>query len=406
MRRICLGLAVVLGCILVQRPAVAELYDDFEGEDGSPLDPARWTVTMQDFTVEQLGGEAAFRVTKGYSASYGQAMTPDTYDPDEGVIWSVELRNLGGDTPKIYPFIFESPAGTLHVYVRYGDSAFVVEDADGVSTALRNDDTDPYFRPSSNNTYSQYLTVGLDDTYITATLSATTDGVNYKDYTASVEHYLSDQADRKGALGMEVYGGEAGALKDVRFDNVIIQPIPEPPPFLDVYLDVKPGSWPNPVNLKSKGVLPVAICGTEAFDVESIDPTSVRLTRDGMPGIVIPIRWSIEDVGTPFDGEPGTEHPAGPDGIPDLVLKFDTEQVVVSLLGGALPGDEIELLILGNLAPDVGDIAVEGADGIIIVGGNKNYPPRRGCAPRCKTPTPRGICPRPLLFLSSASLRV
>ncbi len=374
MRRICLGLAVVLGCLLVQRPAVADtLYDDFEGV-GPALDPARWTVTMQDFTVEQLGGEAAFRVTKGYSASYGQAMTPDTYDPDEGVIWSVELRNLGGDTPQILPFIFESPAGTLHVYVRYGDFAFVVVDAGGVSTAL-SDGNDKTFKPSSTNQWPQILTVGLDETFITATVSGTVDGVTDTDYTVQVKHYLAP-VDRAGTLGMEVYGGEAGALKDVRFDNVIIQPIPEPPPFLDVYLDVKPGSWPNPVNLKSKGVLPVAICGTEAFDVESIDPTSVRLTRDGMPGIVIPIRWSIEDVGTPFVGEPGTEHPAGPDGIPDLVLKFDTEQVVVSLLGGALPGDEIELLILGNLAPDVGGIAVEGADGNNNAGGKKNYPQR------------------------------
>ena len=377
MRRICLGLAVVLGCLLVQRPAVAELYDDFEGV--GPLDDERWTVTTtSDFTVEQiksgypLNGEAAFWVTTGYSASFGQAMTPDTYDPDEGVTWSVELRNLGGDTPQILPFIFDSPAGTLYVYVRYGDSAFVVIDAGGVSKVLFNEELGASFTPSSSNNYTQCLTVGLDETFITATVSGTVDGVTDTDYTVQVKHYLAP-VDRAGTLGMEVYGGEAGALKDVRFDNVIIQPIPEPPPFLDVYLDVKPGSWPNPVNLKSKGVLPVAICGTEAFDVESIDPTSVRLTRDGMPDrTVIPIRWSIEDVGTPFVGESGTEHPAGPDGIPDLVLKFDTEQVVVSLLGGALPGDEIELLILGNLAPDVGGIVVKGADGIIIVGGKKN----------------------------------
>jgi hypothetical protein len=372
MRRICLGLAVVLGCILVQRPAVAQtLYDDFEGV--GPLDPARWTVTMQDFTVEQLDGSAAFRVTKGWSTSYGQAMTPDTYDPDEGVTWSVELQNLGGDTPQILPFIFESPAGTLHVYVRYGSSSsgspFVVKDANGTYTTLR-DETGAYFRPSSNNIYPQCLTVGLDETYITATVSATADGITYVDYTVQVEHFLAP-ADRAGTLGMKVYGGTVGALKDVRFDNVTIQTVPEPPPVLDVFLDIKPDSWPNPVNLKSKGVLPVAICGTETLDVATIDPTTVCLTRDGMPS-VSPIRWSIEDVGTPFDGESGEEHPAGPDGIPDLVLKFDTEQVVAALLGGAQPGDEIELLIQGNLASDVGGTAIEGADGIIIVGGKKN----------------------------------
>ncbi len=375
MRRICLGLALVLGCILVQRPAVADtLYDDFEGV--GPLDPNLWTVTMQDFAVEQLDGSAAFRVTKGYSASFGQAMTPDTYNPDEGVTWSVELRNVGGDTPQILPFIFESPAGTLHVHVRYGASGtgspFVVKDANGTYTTLR-DETGAYFRPSSSNTYTQCLTVGLDETYITATVSGTADGVTYTDYTAQVEHHLAAApADRTGTLGMKVFDGTVAVSKDVRFDNVTIQTVPEPPPVLDVCFDVKPDSWPNPLNLKSNGVLPVAICGTETFDVATIDPTSVFLTRDGMPDTVVPVRWSIEDVGTPFVGEPGDEHPTGPDGIPDLVIKFDTAQVVTSLLGGALPGDEIKLIIRGNLTPDGGGIAIEGADWIIIVGGKKN----------------------------------
>jgi len=41
---------------------------------------------------------------------------------------------------------------------------------------------------------------------------------------------------------------------------------------LEVLVDIKPGSYPNPLNVKSKGVLPVAILGTTAFDVSDVCP--------------------------------------------------------------------------------------------------------------------------------------
>jgi hypothetical protein len=86
-----------------------------------------------------------------------------------------------------------------------------------------------------------------------------------------------------------------------------------------VAFDLRPGSCENPLNIKSKGVLPAAILGTPTLNVSTIDPASIRLAG------VAPIRWSIEDVGRPGDCD------AGPDGIPDLVLKFDTQKVVRAL---------------------------------------------------------------------------
>jgi len=38
---------------------------------------------------------------------------------------------------------------------------------------------------------------------------------------------------------------------------------------ISVYVDIKPGSWPNPIYLGSIGVFSVAICGTEDFDAAS-----------------------------------------------------------------------------------------------------------------------------------------
>ena len=128
---------------------------------------------------------------------------------------------------------------------------------------------------------------------------------------------------------------------------------------LVVEVDIKPGSCPNPLNVKSKGVLPVAILGSEDFDVFSIDPVSIRLEG------VAPVRSSYEDVATPVsnktdDCECTTE---GPDGYLDLVLKFDTQEIV-DALGGVYDGD-VYLLTLTGKAVD--GTPIEGTDCVIII---------------------------------------
>lgn len=60
-----------------------------------------------------------------------------------------------------------------------------------------------------------------------------------------------------------------------------------------VSLDIKPGSCPNPINPVSQGKTPVALAGSVAFDVASIDVESIRLEG------VAPIRHSVEDVTSP-----------------------------------------------------------------------------------------------------------
>ncbi len=90
-------------------------------------------------------------------------------------------------------------------------------------------------------------------------------------------------------------------------------------PSFAVNIDIKPTSCPNPLNVKSKGVLPVAILGSEEFDVNEIDVLSIRLAG------ISAIRSSFEDVATPPEDvnecECSTE---GSDGYLDLTLKFET----------------------------------------------------------------------------------
>ena len=116
---------------------------------------------------------------------------------------------------------------------------------------------------------------------------------------------------------------------------------------VEVALDIKPGSCPNPINTHSKGVLPVAILGTENFDVTQIDVSTIRLVGAS------PIRDNIEDVGTPLENNNHVEldpthcSTEPPDGIVDLVLKFRTQDVIAGI-GECNTFDIIRLDVAGN----------------------------------------------------------
>jgi hypothetical protein len=101
---------------------------------------------------------------------------------------------------------------------------------------------------------------------------------------------------------------------------------------IKVALDIKPTSCPNPLNPKSKGVVPVAILGTDDFDVSDIDPTTILLEG------IAPIRWNTADVATPYYPTEGKAdcmdcNELGPDGYMDLTLKFRTQDLVAALEG-------------------------------------------------------------------------
>jgi len=138
--------------------------------------------------------------------------------------------------------------------------------------------------------------------------------------------------------------------------------ITAPGPAIEVAVDIKPGSCPNPLNVRSKGVLPVAILGTEDFDVKAIDVASIRLAGVG------PDRSSYEDVAAPISNSNGCNCITdGPDGFLDLTLKFETQRIVEAI-GDVNDGDEVQLELIGVLFDDT---PVEGADCILIRGRHK-----------------------------------
>ncbi len=133
-------------------------------------------------------------------------------------------------------------------------------------------------------------------------------------------------------------------------------------PRIHLFVDIKPGSWPNPINKGSRGKFAVAVCGREDFDVMTIDPASVMIYIEGVEDGVPPLRWAYEDVATPYTGDPGGGHELGSDGYLDLVLHFDTQEVVNTLELCIYEDETVPLIVRGNLLEEYNGTAFEGQD--------------------------------------------
>ena len=146
---------------------------------------------------------------------------------------------------------------------------------------------------------------------------------------------------------------------------------------IGVFVDVKPMSCPNPLNVCSKSVLPVAILGTEDFDVMTVDPASIRLNLVNLiPGDgdgVCPLRWAYEDVATPYLADYDGCHTLGADGCMDLVLKFDTPEVAAADLLRHMDGEIVTLRFTGNLKEEFNGSSIMGEDAIVVINKMMNH---------------------------------
>ena len=115
-----------------------------------------------------------------------------------------------------------------------------------------------------------------------------------------------------------------------------------------VGIDIHPTSCPNPLQTNRRGSTPVAVLGSETFNVGNVDVSTIRLEG------VRPSRNVFEDVSTPFPIAEGKIdlvpycHTLGADGYLDLVLHFDT-QAIVAAIGSRNEGDLVRLKLKGKL---------------------------------------------------------
>jgi TolB protein len=115
------------------------------------------------------------------------------------------------------------------------------------------------------------------------------------------------------------------------------QPLP-----ISVEIDIKPGSDPNSINPRSRGVIPVAIPTTDTFDATTVDETTVLFGATGTEAA--PVHFAFEDV----DG----------DGDTDMILHFNTQDT------GIVCGDTSASLT----GETFGGPAIQGTDSIRTVG--------------------------------------
>jgi hypothetical protein len=109
-----------------------------------------------------------------------------------------------------------------------------------------------------------------------------------------------------------------------------------------IIIDIKPGNFPNSINPKSKGKIPVAILTTDSFDATTVDSTTVLFGTTGTEAA--PVQSALEDV----DG----------DGDTDMILHFNTQDT------GIACGDASASLT----GETFGEQMIEGSDSINTVG--------------------------------------
>ena len=84
-------------------------------------------------------------------------------------------------------------------------------------------------------------------------------------------------------------------------------------PTATIDIDIKPGSYPNSINLGSQGMIPVALLSNIDFDATTVAPETVELAGSGV---------AVRGKGNKFMAH---EEDVNGDGLPDLVCQVETE---------------------------------------------------------------------------------
>jgi len=134
-------------------------------------------------------------------------------------------------------------------------------------------------------------------------------------------------------------------------------PINVRPPDAGIAIDIKPGNEQNNINLKSKGVVPVAILTTDDFDAATVDPATAEFAG------AEPERWKPADVDN--------------DGDDDLLLHFRTQELELDQdsTEATLTAQLIQLesqMSIRSTAQVSGGTIISGTDKVRIVSSGKS----------------------------------
>ena len=164
-------------------------------------------------------------------------------------------------------------------------------------------------------------------------------GIEYG-YSTNWWDPIKGQAEFKIPLSLITYAGTDGIIEisGQYWQFAFATPFCVSIPPTEVEIDIKPSSYPNSINLKSKGVVPVAVLGSSIFDVSTVDPTTALFATAS------PVRWTMEDVNN--------------DGYMDMLFFFKMQDLDLvagsteaTLTGATLIGWPIEGTDTVNIVP-------------------------------------------------------
>ncbi len=161
--------------------------------------------------------------------------------------------------------------------------------------------------------------------------------------------------------------------RDGRSDDVDDDGVPDECETILATLDIKPEACPNVVNLKSQGVLTAVLTGDSDIDATQVDTATLALRRaDGVGGSAEPLTGPpgpgihFADLASPSDTDPCDCSTAGPDGVGDLLMRFNTSELAEALDLHSLPaGSSITLTLTGALLDGT---LIEASDCIVLPG--------------------------------------
>lgn len=240
-----------------------------------------------------------------------------------------------------------SPDGTKIAFTIVGGSGLFVMDPDGgnltrlVTGDVRGSNWSPdgtkiVFSCPDDAGNTQICVINADGTGLTHVTNAP--GVNHDDpvwspdgtkivFVSDRDHFFQD---------IFVMNGDGTGLTNLTNSSQGAQTPdwqPRPAHFIEVDIDIKPGSFPNSVNPRSKGVIPVAIMTTDSFDATGVDLNTVLFGKTGNEAA--PVQFAFEDVDL--------------DGDIDMILHFNTQATGIqcgdtsaSLTGKTFSGQAIE----------------------------------------------------------------
>jgi hypothetical protein len=140
--------------------------------------------------------------------------------------------------------------------------------------------------------------------------------------------------------------GLGGDLTFPNFD-ITFKTLSNPCEVVDVTIDIKPGSFPNSINLCSNGTVPVAILGSDTFSVSNVNTDTLRFAEA-----------AVKFVGQKDPNTLCSYEDINGDTIDDLVCQYVTTDIA------GIDGESSTATVDGNLLDGT---PIQGTDSVNIV---------------------------------------